>query len=147
MYCFAITLNGFLVFIAIFISCKVKYLSSELSSIYLIKHLKLFMEKIVVLITSPSKYANKIAKHLIENRLAACVNILDARSIFIWQGIESAREKLLIAKTRKDKLDELIKKVKEIHPYKVPEIIALPIIDGLKDYLNWIDDSLLNYRI
>jgi len=100
---------------------------------------------IVIFITVPNKKeANKIAKHLIKNRLAACVNIIDKiESVFWWQGkIDKAREVLLIIKSQKSKLTRIIKLVKSLHSYEVPEIIALPLIAGYKPYLDWLDESI-----
>jgi periplasmic divalent cation tolerance protein len=99
------------------------------------------MEEIVVLITaSDEDEATKIAKTLVEARLAGCINIIkDIRSIYSWQGeIEDETEALMVVKTQKILLDPLIKKVKELHSYTVPEIIALPIIKGSEDYLKWL---------
>ena len=81
---------------------------------------------------------------LLEEHLAACVNIIpQILSRYWWQGkIETAKESLLIVKTKKSVLKQLIKKVRAIHSYTVPEIIALPIEDGNPDYLNWITESL-----
>ena len=98
---------------------------------------------IVVLVTASSKEeANKIARGLLEEKLAACVNILAGlESRFWWQGkIDSAQEVLLVIKTRKTLFNKLAKKVKSLHSYTVPEIIALPIISGNKAYLDWIND-------
>lgn len=98
---------------------------------------------IVVLVTASSKEeANKIAQGLLEEKLAACVNILTGlESRFWWQGkIDSAKEVLLVIKTRKTLFNKLAKKVKGLHSYTVPEIIALPIINGNKAYLDWIND-------
>lgn len=98
---------------------------------------------IVVLVTASSKEeANKIARGLLEEKLAACVNIVEGlESRFWWQGkIDSAKEALLIIKTRKALFNKLAKKVKSLHSYTVPEIIALPIISGSKAYLDWIND-------
>lgn len=98
---------------------------------------------IVVLVTASSKEeANKIAQGLLEEKLAACVNILEGlESRFWWQGkIDSAKEALLIIKTRKALFNKLAKKVKSLHSYTVPEIIAFPIISGSKAYLDWIND-------
>jgi periplasmic divalent cation tolerance protein len=99
---------------------------------------------IVVLITVPDKkLAKKISRILIEDKLAACVNIVkDIESLFWWQGkVDQAKELLLIVKARRVKLAALIKKVKSLHSYTVPEIIALPIVGGFKPYLDWIDES------
>lgn len=97
----------------------------------------------IVLITAPSKEAGRqIASALLEQKLAACVNILSpVNSLYIWdQKIHDDEEALLIVKTRTDLLkDGLIPAVKAIHPYEVPEIIALPILLGLDSYLEWID--------
>lgn len=98
---------------------------------------------IVVLVTASSKEeANKITQGLLEEKLAACVNILlGLESRFWWQGkIDSATEVLLVIKTRKTLFNKLAKKVKGLHSYTVPEIIALPIISGNKAYLDWIND-------
>ena len=86
----------------------------------------------------------KIGNTLVEEKLAACVNITsEIKSVYFWKGkVEEDKEHLLIIKTRKDKFESLEKRVKEIHPYEVPEIVALSIILGSKDYLNWIDETL-----
>ena len=99
---------------------------------------------IVVFITVPNrKEANRIAKELLKDKLAACVNIVEnVRSLFWWQGkVDSAKEALLIVKTRKALMHKLIQKVKSLHSYEVPEIIALPIVCGNKEYLKWINES------
>ena len=100
---------------------------------------------IVVFITTSSlPQARKIANILVSKRLTACVNILPGiNSIFRWQGrLDYAKEVLLIAKTIKSNFRKLTKQVKKIHSYEVPEIIALPIIAGNKEYLKWISDSV-----
>ena len=100
---------------------------------------------IVIFITcSNKKEAKHIAQKLIKNRLAACVNIIEEiESVFWWQGkIDNAREVLLIIKSKKSKLNSIIKLVKSVHSYEVPEIIALPIIGGYKPYLDWLDESV-----
>ncbi|MCH9032377.1 MAG: divalent-cation tolerance protein CutA [candidate division Zixibacteria bacterium] len=96
-----------------------------------------------VLITAPVNESGKIARILVEERLAACVNIVpEIRSIYRWQGkIEEESESLLIVKTTAERMDELKSRVLEIHPYNVPEIIALPVADGLEKYLNWVRDE------
>jgi len=99
---------------------------------------------IIVLITVPSKEVGKaIADSLIERKLAACVNIISSiRSMYMWQGaVNDEEEVLLIAKSRSSLFEnELIPAVQEVHPYEVPEIIALPIIMGLQSYLDWIEE-------
>ena len=97
---------------------------------------------ILVFITADSpETAQKITDKLLKEKKAACVNIISkVESQYWWQGkIESANELLMIVKTRAALIDELIQLVKEIHPYSVPEIIALPIIGGNNDYLQWIE--------
>ena len=100
---------------------------------------------IVILITaSDSEEAHKIAKALLNQRKAACVNIVPKiSSFFWWQGkLDSAQETLLIIKTKVSQLDEAVSLVKEIHSYDVPEIIALPIVGGNQDYLEWISNEV-----
>lgn len=100
---------------------------------------------VVVLVTVSNKEeADKIAKALIQKKVAACVNIIpEINSIFWWQGkADSASELLLLIKSKRSKLASIIKLVKSLHSYTVPEIIALPIIAGEKQYLKWIDESL-----
>lgn len=102
------------------------------------------MYAVVFITASNKKEAEKIALGLIKNRLAACVNIVDkVESLFWWQGkIDRAKESLLIVKTKKALVNKLIQKVKAIHSYEVPEVIALPIISGSKDYLGWLGESI-----
>ena len=100
---------------------------------------------VVILITAKDKKeAQKIATGLIKAKLAACVNIVNKiDSIFFWAGkIDQAKESLLMIKSKKDKLPSIIKLVKSLHSYDVPEIIALPIIAADKSYLRWIDATL-----
>lgn len=98
---------------------------------------------IVLVTTSNAAEAEKIASALVAQRKAACVNIVSGiSSRFWWEGkIDSAEEALLIIKTRKSLLNEVVRAVKEIHSYKVPEIIALPILGGNQDYLDWIENE------
>ncbi len=87
--------------------------------------------------------AEKIASQLLEDRLIACANISeDVKSIFSWKGqMERSNEVLLILKSLESCLPEIVKTVKRLHSYETPEIIALPILDGSADYLNWILES------
>ena len=98
---------------------------------------------IVVFITAETPgQCREIADTLVAEKLAACVNVVPkVQSKFRWKGrIESANESLLMVKTREALLDKLIASVKSKHSYTVPEIIALPIVGGNKDYLDWIDE-------
>ena len=100
--------------------------------------------EIVCYITAPNEdEALNIARALVENRLAACANIIkNVRSIYSWKGaVEDDAEVLMIVKTRKPLFHKLSEKVKELHSYDVPEVIALPIIDGSEDYLEWLRES------
>ncbi|HEX4002190.1 MAG TPA: divalent-cation tolerance protein CutA [Candidatus Acidoferrales bacterium] len=102
-------------------------------------------DKVVVLVTCGSaRQARRIAKAVVEQKLAACVSILGTRveSIYRWRGrVESAKESLLVMKTSRRRLAALQKKIEQLHSYDVPEIIALPIVAGSRRYLAWIDDS------
>jgi periplasmic divalent cation tolerance protein len=100
-------------------------------------------ELIIVLITTSGiDEAGKISKLLLEKKKAACVNIIPGISSSFWwlNKIEKAPENLLLVKTKASLLNDLIKLVKQNHSYEVPEIIALPIIGGNIDYLNWLND-------
>lgn len=102
------------------------------------------MEKyLVALVTAPSsQVATDIARTLLERKLTACVNIASPiGSLYIWHGeLCSDEEVLLVIKTRSAVFDELAAAVRAVHPYDVPEIIALPIVAGFQDYLDWIDE-------
>ena len=99
-------------------------------------------DRIIVLITAGSEEeAHKIAESLVKGKKAACVNIVPGvDSLFRWEGkIDSARESLLLVKTKASLFPEIVELVKRTHSYEVPEIIALPIIAGSEDYLKWLD--------
>lgn len=103
-------------------------------------------DKIVVLVTCESvKQARTIARALVEQRLAACGNVVEApvRSIYRWKGkVESAREFLLILKSSRRRFRALESAVRRMHTYDVPEIVALPVVEGSRAYLEWISDSV-----
>jgi periplasmic divalent cation tolerance protein len=107
------------------------------------------MEKhnfIVVFITTrDAEEAEKISKALVKRRQAACVNIVpEVNSRFWWKDkLDSSKECLLVVKTRDSLLPDIIKSVKKIHSYSIPEIIALPIVGGNPDYLDWIDSEVI----
>jgi periplasmic divalent cation tolerance protein len=101
-------------------------------------------QSVLVLTTFPADGdAEKLAATLVEERLAACVNILPPmRSIYRWQGkVERADERQLLIKTGAGRLRALEKRVKELHPYDVPEFLAVTIDKTAKDYLSWLSDS------
>jgi periplasmic divalent cation tolerance protein len=99
-------------------------------------------EYVVVLITAPSlEVGEKISSVLLARKLAACVNIIPSiQSLYTWQGeLQNDQEVLLVVKTRVELFDEyLVPAVKALHPYEIPEIIALPIVLGSQGYLDWI---------
>ena len=95
--------------------------------------------------TASAEEGERIARSLLEERLAACVNIVSAvRSFFWWEGkVQEEAEVLLIGKGRADLFPKVQALVRALHSYTVPEIISFPITSGLPDYLSWIDDSTL----
>lgn len=100
---------------------------------------------LIVYITTPNmQTGEQIAGSLIAKKLAACVNLTPVRSIFNWQGqVNHEDEVLLIVKTRAELFEtQLLPAVKELHPYEVPEIIALPVVMGSASYLSWIDEEV-----
>ena len=104
-------------------------------------------DKIVILCTCESAdEADRLARVLVERRLAACVNILPAiRSYYRWQGaLESSEECLLIIKSSRQLFAPLRAAIEEAHSYEVPELIALPIVEGSPAYLSWMSDNLVS---
>jgi periplasmic divalent cation tolerance protein len=102
-------------------------------------------DKIVVFSTCATpEDAEKLARHLVETRVAACVNILPgARSFYRWQGkIEDAGEYLLIVKSSRGLFPALRAEIQKVHPYEVPEIVALAVVDGSEEYLRWLGSSV-----
>lgn len=103
------------------------------------------MKCIVVLVTCPNLiHARRIATTVVKQRAAACVNVVPGiTSIFRWQGkVDRAREVLLVMKTTARRFSLLARLVRHLHPYDVPEIIALPISAGHPPYLRWVRDSV-----
>jgi periplasmic divalent cation tolerance protein len=101
-------------------------------------------DEIIILVTASSdEEAVKIGKCLVEEHLAACVNILpQIRSLFFWDGrSQDSQETLLICKSRRPLFERVIERVKALHSYTVPEIIALPIIAGSREYLDWVGQN------
>jgi periplasmic divalent cation tolerance protein len=98
---------------------------------------------VVFITTSSYEEARKIADALVDLKKAACVNIVPkVNSLFRWKGkIEDVEESLLVVKTRAKLFPDLVSTVKSIHSYEVPEIIALPIIEGNPDYLAWLKEE------
>ena len=99
----------------------------------------------IILCTCPDHAsAKRIADELISGGLAACVNILPGlTSVYRWQNkIETAQEHLLLIKTRQDRYAELEVAIRQVHPYELPEIIAVSVEQGLPEYLQWIDTCL-----
>jgi periplasmic divalent cation tolerance protein len=87
--------------------------------------------------------SEKIARVLVAERLAACVNVTNVNSYFRWEEeFCKEREDLLIIKTEKRKVEEIIERIKELHSYELPEIIALPIVEGYDRYLAWMREQL-----
>jgi periplasmic divalent cation tolerance protein len=102
-------------------------------------------DKIVVLSTCDSEdEAAQVARALVEKRLAACVNIIaGARSIYRWKdSIEDSPEWLLVIKSRRGLFDSLRAEIAKLHTYEVPEVIALPVVEGSETYLAWLDREL-----
>ncbi len=101
-------------------------------------------DEIIILITAATPdEAAKIARALVDEHLAACVNILpNVHSVFFWEGrTQEVAETLMLCKSRMPIMEHVIARVRELHSYTVPEIIALPVTAGLPAYLRWVTDS------
>ena len=102
-------------------------------------------DKVVILVTAASKKeCRKIARHLVKSKLAACVNITrQVESIYHWEGkIADEREYQLFIKSTRELFPEIKGAISELHSYHTPEIICLPIIEGSRNYLQWVSDSV-----
>ncbi len=99
---------------------------------------------LVYITTSGEEESKRIGRTIVEERLAGCVNIISAiESLYWWKGeIEEDNESILIAKTKVSNVENIIKRVKEIHSYENPAILAIPIIEGSKDYLDYLDGEI-----
>lgn len=100
---------------------------------------------IIVFVTVASAgEGDRLARALVDERLAACVNrIKSIKSVYRWQGnVEESEEELLIIKSRKELFPKLEARVRQLHSYSVPEVIALPVIEGSHDYLQWLEEEL-----
>jgi periplasmic divalent cation tolerance protein len=105
--------------------------------------------RIVLVMCGTLAEGRRIARRVVSKRLAACVNIIlsPAESFYTWKGkLEKAREYLLVMKTTAKRLAELESEVKRLHSYDVPEFIALPIVAGSRDYLDWLQESVKRLR-
>src|SRR6266576_4919108 len=105
--------------------------------------------RIVLVTCSTLTEARRIARTVVSRRLAACVNIIlgPAESFYTWNGkLERAREYLLVMKTAAKHLSELEREVQRLHSYEVPEFIALPITEGSKKYLSWLEERVSKTR-
>lgn len=99
---------------------------------------------VVVLCTAPKEISDRIAASIVNDRLAACVNVSPVRSHFVWDGKPCREdEELLIIKTEALMLEKIKDRIRSLHSYQVPEIIALPVVWGDQPYLLWITDSLI----
>ncbi len=97
----------------------------------------------VVLVTCPIDNAEELAETLVKERLAACINIIPVKSIYSWQGkLDRDDESLLILKSKQSAYEKLESRIKEIHPYDIPEIVALESEKVETAYLNWVIDSV-----
>ena len=99
------------------------------------------MDTLIVLSNLPDRSrALELAEKLVERRLAACVNVLaECTSVYRWQGrIETAAEVPVLIKTTRERYAALEQAIRELHPYELPEIVAVPIGEGLPDYLSWV---------
>lgn len=99
---------------------------------------------VILITTSSEEEGTRIGRTLVEERLAACVNVIPGiRSFFRWEGkLQDEKEALLLVKSQGDQVGRIIYRVKELHSYTVPEVIALPILAGSEDYLGWVRESI-----
>jgi len=100
------------------------------------------MDEIIIILTNLPDRASalKLAGELVEQRLAACVNVLaECSSVYRWEGrVKSATEVPVLIKTRAQRYDEVEAEIRRLHPYELPEIVAVPVVRGLDEYLEWV---------
>ena len=103
-------------------------------------------KRIVMTTAGSAEEAQKIARHIVEQQLAACVNIVPKiESVYRWQGkVESSAEWLLLIKTTVEKFPNVRNAIRELHSYDLPECIAIVVEDGSEEYLDWIADSVVD---
>jgi periplasmic divalent cation tolerance protein len=102
------------------------------------------MRPVVIMSTTPDQQtASKIAEALVEGKFAACVQVIPAiTSFYRWKGkLEESGESLLLAKTSRERAEELIDKIERMHPYEVPEVIVLEAVGGAAKYLKWVQEE------
>jgi periplasmic divalent cation tolerance protein len=99
---------------------------------------------LVLSTTASAEEGRGIGRRLVEERLAACVNVVPSvRSIYVWQGeLQEADEAVLLIKTRRDRYPDLARRIQELHSYSVPEIIAVPIDSGAPAYVAWLRETV-----
>ncbi len=102
------------------------------------------MYSMIYITTSGVLESKKIAKKLLAEKLAGCVNIIPSmESMYLWNGeIKEDTESIMLVKTRSDMLEEIIKRVEEIHSYEIPCILQIKVNDGSKNYLEWIESEI-----
>lgn len=99
---------------------------------------------IIYITASSAQEAERIGEAVVNERLAACANVVPSlRSTYWWKGrLEKSREALLLLKTKKARVKKVIKRVRELHSYENPAIVAIPILEGSKDYLAWVEKEV-----
>jgi periplasmic divalent cation tolerance protein len=99
---------------------------------------------VVILVTAPDgQVAESLARVLVEERLVACVNVVPGlKSLYWWEGsVQSSDEVLMLAKARKGDVEAVAARVRELHPYEVPEVVATEVVAGLDSYLDWVNSE------
>jgi periplasmic divalent cation tolerance protein len=101
-------------------------------------------EPIIVFSTAPPDIAEVIAGHLVTAGLVACVNISEVWSYYIWEGEKCKDlEHMMVIKTLQSKLDLVVERIRQLHTYEIPEIIAIPVVGGYGKYLEWVSNTVL----